>query len=102
MREIEAQMADGAATTLSGLEVMRSLQRRGPSAVGIANLLDMRIDEVDEGRVVFALETRADFANPMGTVHGGIAANMLDSAMGCAVQSALPPGAGYTPVDLSF
>jgi uncharacterized protein (TIGR00369 family) len=96
------ELTDTAGTTLSGLELVRNLQDQGPSAVGIVNLLGMRIDQVDEGRVVFLVETRPDFANPQGTVHGGIAATMLDSAMGCAVLSALPPGAGFTTIDLAI
>jgi len=64
-------------------------------------LLDARMESVRPGQVTFACETRGDFANPMGVLHGGITATMLDSAMGCAVMSALPAGVGYTTVDLA-
>ena len=47
-----------------------------------------------------SLVTRPDFTNPLGTVHGGIAATLLDSVMGCAVHSTLAPGVGYTTLEL--
>lgn len=85
----------------SGLELLQSLQQRGPGAVGVGGLLGLRIDSVEPGRVEFVLATRPDFGNPHGTLHGGITATLLDSAMGCAVLSELPPNARYTTVDLS-
>ena len=60
----------------------------------------MVITEVSEGRVVFTAEPAEYHYNPLGTVHGGIAATLLDSAMGCAVQSMLPHGGGYTTLEL--
>jgi uncharacterized protein (TIGR00369 family) len=88
-------------TAVSGLELLQGLQARGPSAVGVANLLGMDIEAVEPGRVSFTLHTRPDFANPGGTLHGGITATLLDSAMGCAVLSGLPPELAFTTVDLS-
>ncbi|WP_413797539.1 PaaI family thioesterase [Streptomyces iranensis] len=88
-------------TTLSGLDLMRCVQSERPTDVPtIGRLLGMRFDEVDPGRVVVSLDTRPDFANPLGTVHGGIAATLLDSAMGCAVHTTLPAGVGYTTLEL--
>ena len=88
-------------TTPSGLELLQGLQARGRSAVGVANLLGMEIESVEPGRVQFTLSTRPDFANPHGMLHGGITATLLDSAMGCAVLSGLPPHVGFTTVDLA-
>jgi uncharacterized protein (TIGR00369 family) len=85
---------------MSGLDLIRSFQQRGPAPTGVAHLLGARIVLAEEGHVQFAAETRADFGNPMGTLHGGIAATMLDSALGCAVMSALPAGDSYTTLDL--
>ncbi|MCQ8191375.1 PaaI family thioesterase [Streptomyces rugosispiralis] len=88
-------------TTLSGLDLIRWVQSERPTDVPtIGRLLGMRFDEVDPGRVVVSLDTRPDFANPLGTVHGGIAATLLDSAMGCAVHTTLPAGVGYTTLEL--
>ena len=88
-------------TALSGLELMQWVQSERPADIpSIGRLLGMRFDEVEHGRIVLSLRTRPDFANPLGTVHGGIAATMLDSAMGCAVHTTLPAGVGYTTLEL--
>lgn len=88
-------------TTMTGLELMRWVQTELPTGMpSIGRLLGMRFDEVDHGRIVISLDTRPDFANPLGTVHGGIAATLLDSVMGCAVHTTLPAGAGYTTLEL--
>ena len=87
--------------TMSGLEQIRWVQTELPADVPtIGRLLGMRFDEVEHGRVVVSLQTRPDFANPMGVVHGGIAATMLDAVMGCAVHTTLPAGVGYTTLEL--
>ncbi|RRQ81774.1 thioesterase [Streptomyces griseofuscus] len=86
---------------MTGLELMRWVQSERPADIpSIGRLLGMRFDEVEHGRVVVSLDTRTDFANPLGTVHGGIAATLLDSAMGCAVHTTLPAGVGYTTLEL--
>jgi uncharacterized protein (TIGR00369 family) len=56
--------------------------------------------KAEEGRVVFAALPDARHYNPIGAVHGGLAATLLDSAMGCAVHSTLPEGVGYTTLEL--
>jgi uncharacterized protein (TIGR00369 family) len=56
--------------------------------------------EVSEGRAVFAVEPAEYHYNPIGTVHGGLAATVLDSALACAVHSTLPAGSGYTTLEL--
>ncbi|MFK0135607.1 PaaI family thioesterase [Streptomyces murinus] len=86
---------------MTGLELMRWVQSERPADIpSIGRLLGMRFDEVEHGRVVVSLDTRPDFANPLGTVHGGIAATLLDSAMGCAVHTTLPAGVSYTTLEL--
>jgi uncharacterized protein (TIGR00369 family) len=86
---------------LSGLELLRRVQAQEHPTPGIATLLGMSISSVEEGRVVFEVDVKPEFSNPLGTVHGGIHATLLDSAMGCAVHSTLPAGAGYTTLELS-
>ncbi|QXC59233.1 PaaI family thioesterase [Aquihabitans sp. G128] len=86
--------------TLSGLELMQAFQQSNASA-GIGAFLGMRLEEVSDGRAVFVLPTRPEFSNPLGTLHGGLPATLLDSAMGCAVHATLPAGTGYTTVDLN-
>jgi uncharacterized protein (TIGR00369 family) len=90
-------------TALSGLELMRWIQSMRPTETdvpSIGRLLGMRFDEVEHGRIVISLDTRPDFANPLGAVHGGIAATLLDSVMGCAVHTTLPAGVAYTTLEL--
>jgi uncharacterized protein (TIGR00369 family) len=54
-----------------------------------------------EGRATFRLTPREFHYNPLGTVHGGVFATLLDSACGCAVHTTLPAGVFYTSLDLS-
>src|SRR5262245_14474789 len=84
----------------SGVELIRMVQDGRLPPPGVAVLLGMRISEVEEGRVVFELDAKPEFGDPLGTVHGGITATLLDSALGCAVQTSLPEGASYTTLDL--
>jgi uncharacterized protein (TIGR00369 family) len=83
----------------AGLRQLRERFADGPS-VGVAELLGMRPAELSVGRAAFVADAQASFANPMGTVHGGIVATLLDSALGCAVQTTLDEGVGYTTVSL--
>ncbi len=66
----------------------------------IAKLLGMDLVEVGEGRAVFQLTPAEQHYNPIGVVHGGVAFTMLDSAMGCSVQTLLPAGKGYTTLEI--
>ena len=86
--------------TMSGLQYIQALRTGEIAPPPIASMLDMWIAEVSEGRVVFAAEPAEYEYNPIGTVHGGIAATLLDSAMGCAVQTTLPAGTGWTTLEL--
>lgn len=89
-----------AAASLSGIECLRAIADGRIPAPPIALLLGFGIVEVSEGRVVFATEPGEHHYNPIGVVHGGLAATLLDSAMGCAVHSLLPQGRGYTTLEL--
>lgn len=84
----------------SGIELIRmGLDGRLPSAP-ICGTLGFRLVEVDEGRAVFEGDPGEHLFNPMGTVHGGFMATMLDSALGTSVMSALPAGRAYATVQL--
>jgi uncharacterized protein (TIGR00369 family) len=65
-----------------------------------AMLLDFAIVEVEQGRTVFAMEPAEWMYNPLGSVHGGIVATILDSCMGSAVHTTLEAGVGYATTDL--
>lgn len=85
----------------SGLEFLREILAGRLPSPPIAATLGFELEEVDHGRAVFALAPGEEHYNPIGSVHGGVYATLLDSATGCAVQSILPPGTGYTSLDLS-
>jgi uncharacterized protein (TIGR00369 family) len=92
--------AAAAAAELSGLECMQAIIDGTLPAPPIARLLDFTIVEVEDGRAVFAMEPAEWMYNPIGSVHGGVAATILDSCMGCAVHTTLEAGVGYTTTDL--
>jgi uncharacterized protein (TIGR00369 family) len=85
---------------LSGLELIQAMRDRKAPPPNIATLLGMEIVAAKEGEVAFTIEAKPEFSNPLGTVHGGIHATLLDSAMGCAVHTTLPAGVGYTTLEL--
>ena len=92
-------MIAGPRETLSGLEYLKQLQSGAIPATPMAALLDIRIVDVQEGRVVLSLEPSAEHTNGIGIVHGGLAATLLDTALGCAVNSLLPPGRIFTTLE---
>lgn len=92
-------LADQAAPGASGLDQLRALQRMGLKA-GIAETLRFQLVEIEDGRAVFEGAPDTHAYNPIGAVHGGYAATLLDSACGCAVHSKLLPGWRYTTLEL--
>ena len=84
----------------SGLELFKAMIAGELPAAPISQTLDFILVEAEHGRVVF--QGRPGFAhyNPMGSVHGGWFATLLDSALGCAVASTLPAGKAYTTAEL--
>jgi uncharacterized protein (TIGR00369 family) len=85
---------------LSGLEHLQAIAAGEIPPAPIAMLLGFELDEVAEGRAVFAVTPREYHYNPIGVVHGGLAATLLDSAMGCAVHTTLPAGTAYTTLEV--
>jgi len=92
--------AAAAGRTLAGLDYMRGILDGTVPAPPIARMLGFTILEASPGRAVFAMEPAEWMYNPIGSVHGGIAATILDSCMGCAVHTTLPAGVGYATSDL--
>lgn len=91
----------GDLTDLSGLEVMQRMAAGLLPPPTIATLLGMDLETVEEGTAAFVLTPDERMLNPLGSVHGGIAATLLDSCMGCAVHTTLPPGGDYTTAQLT-
>ncbi|MFE5512521.1 MULTISPECIES: PaaI family thioesterase [unclassified Streptomyces] len=90
-----------AAGTMAGLDFLREIAAGRLPGPPIAALLGFTLEEVGDGRVVFSFEPAEEHYNPIGSVHGGVYATLLDSAAGCAVHSTLPRGTAYTSLDLS-
>ena len=84
---------------LIGLEQLQALMRSGRRP-GIADALDFDLVEVEPGRAVFEGTAGEHAYNPIGMVHGGYAATLLDSACGCAVHASLRAGQSYTTLEL--
>ena len=66
----------------------------------ICKALGIRLAEVELGRVVFGYEPVFEHYNPLGSVHGGVAATLLDSVMGCCIHTTLKAGIGYTTIEI--
>ena len=87
---------------MSGLEFLRGLLDGTLDPPPFSATSRIRPVSIDAGRVTFEGEPKGDFYNPMGTVHGGWIAILLDSAMACAVHSSLKPGEVYTTVEMKI
>jgi uncharacterized protein (TIGR00369 family) len=88
------------ARTLDGLDLFKGLLAGKYPAPPITKALGFQLAEVEPGRVVFAYNPVFDHYNPLGSVHGGIAATLLDSTMGCCIHTMLKAGSGYTTVEI--
>jgi uncharacterized protein (TIGR00369 family) len=84
---------------LSGLEMLRRMIAGALPAAPIAEPLGFRLVEAEAGAVVFEGNPGPHLLNPLGSVHGGYALTLIDSACGCAVHSELDAGIGYTTVE---
>jgi uncharacterized protein (TIGR00369 family) len=85
---------------LSGLEYLQKLVAGELPPPPIALLMNFTLGEISEGKAVFFAEPGEFHYNPIGIVHGGLAATLLDSAMGCAIHSTLPARVGYTTLEI--
>lgn len=89
-----------AALDRSGLEIWQAIASGELPRPPVGSLVDFSLPVVEEGRIAFSAPAAEWMLNPLGTVHGGIIATMLDSAMGSAVQTTLPAGVGYTTLEI--
>ena len=86
--------------TMDGLTLFKGLLEGRFPAPPLGKTLGFRVSEVELGRVVFDYTPVFDHYNPIGSVHGGIAATLLDSVMGCCIHTMLKAGIGYTTVEI--
>lgn len=86
---------------LSGLQIMQEMCNGNIPMPSMATTIPMSASEVELGYVTFIVKADDRHLNPMGSVHGGFAATVLDSVTGCAVFSMLEAGLSYTTIDLN-
>ena len=85
---------------LTGLEFLQQFTNGTLPRPPIGDLMDLSLVEVGDGRAVFVVDPAEFHYNPIGVVHGGVAATLLDSAMSCAIQTKMPKGVGYTTLEI--
>ena len=102
MTQLEADGSQPAAALveLDGLSALRAVMTGELPPPPMAALMGMELLEVDAGRALFAATPGPQHYNPLGTVHGGLAATLIDSATGCAVHTTLPAGTAYTSIEI--
>jgi uncharacterized protein (TIGR00369 family) len=88
-----------AGRTMAGIDFLRAIRDGDLPAPPIAQVLGFRLVEVEPGHAVFEVVPGEQHYNPIGVVHGGLAMTLLDSAMGCCVQTRMPAGGGYTTLE---
>jgi uncharacterized protein (TIGR00369 family) len=87
--------------SMPGIEVLSAIGRGDLPAPPLSETLGIEPVEVGYGRITFAMTPQEMHYNPLGTVHGGVIATLLDTAAACAVHSVLPTGVGYVSLDLT-
>jgi uncharacterized protein (TIGR00369 family) len=88
--------------SMAGIDYLRGVAEGRLPGPPIASHFGMVWERVEEGDVLLSAQPDESLYNPIGTVHGGVAATLLDSAVACAVHSTLPAGVGYTSVELKI
>lgn len=86
----------------AGIDLLRGIMAGELPRAPIAEVLNFRPVDAEPGRVVFEGTPTPAFYNPIGSIHGGWVATLLDSCLGCAVHSLLPAGKGYTTIELKI
>ncbi len=92
----------GTAKTISGLQLLSAIMEGALPAPPIQKALDFRLVEVALGHTVFAGTPKFEYYNPIGSVHGGYTAALLDSCMACAVHSTLEVGYSYATLEIKI
>jgi uncharacterized protein (TIGR00369 family) len=85
---------------MSGRAFFEAIMRGELPPPPICQLVDFNVESVEDGRITMLARPNESHYNPIGSVHGGIIATLLDSVMGCAVHTKLPAGRGYTSLEI--
>jgi uncharacterized protein (TIGR00369 family) len=88
--------------TMAGIDYLQAIIDGKLPAAPIARLMGFSIAAVSPGTAIFKLPIGDHFYNPIGSVHGGVAATLLDSVMGCAVHTLLPQGRAYSTLEIKI
>lgn len=97
----DPRAATEAGTAMAGIDYLRAMIAGELPQAPMAETLGFRLTEVADGFAVFTSTAEEHHYNPLSTVHGGLAAALIDSATGCAVHTTLPAGTLYTTINLS-
>jgi uncharacterized protein (TIGR00369 family) len=95
----DPQTLAAAGRSMPGIEFLQAIRDGRLPPPPIAQLLGFSLAEVGPGHAVFECTPGEQHYNPIGVVHGGLAMTLLDSAMGCCVQTRMPAGGGYTTLE---
>ena len=87
---------------MTGLEYMRQVMRGEVPPSGMGQLMNFKLVEVSEGRAVFTIQPDERHYNGLGIAHGGLAATLLDSATGCAINTMMPAGKIFTTLEMKI
>src|SRR2546421_5786644 len=87
---------------MSGFEYMRKMMTGELPPSGMVQLLTLKLVEVSEGRAVFTVQPDERHYNGLGIAHGGLAATLLDSALGCAINAMMPAGKIFTTLEMKI
>lgn len=98
----DPQLTAVKASQMNGLDFLRAWLTGEVAAPPIGVLMNFDMAAVDDGRIVFTMQPEEYHFNPIGTVHGGVVATILDSAMACAVHTKLPLGGSYTTLEIKI
>ena len=87
---------------MSGLEYMRKIMTGELPPSGMVQLLNLKLVEVSEGHASFTVQPDERHYNGLGIAHGGLAATLLDSALGCAINAMMPAGKIFTTMEMKI
>lgn len=101
IREPAAYKLARLAPHYDGLAFLQAIKDGELPPAPIAELLGFEIRDLAKGHISFAMTPQEKHYNPIGMVHGGVTATLLDTVMGCALHTVLPQGTGYSTLDIS-
>ena len=98
----DPQIGAEKARKMSGLDYLNAMDSGEIPPPPIIKTMDFTLDKIEKGQISFGFTPEEFHYNPIGTVHGGVIATILDSAMGCTIHSVLEEGIGYTTLELKI